>query len=132
VQRDRESRDAAGGGQVITSVDPGTTESALVKFDGKQVSYSAFLDNEDILQMAREGRIFTDSVAIEDIESFGMPVGKETFGTVRFIGRLQEALERHGIKTRLIGRKSVKVHLCGTTKAKDPNIAIADYALANP
>ncbi len=59
-------------------------------------------------------------VAIEMIASYGMPVGKEVFETVLWIGRFIEAVHPHPVA--LVYRKDVKMHLCGTTRAKDPNI----------
>ncbi|NII07239.1 hypothetical protein HBF25_12680 [Luteibacter anthropi] len=60
-------------------------------------------------------------VAIEMIASYGMPVGAEVFETVRWIGRFQQAC-RDPEAVRLIYRKDVKMHLCGTPRAKDANI----------
>lgn len=107
--------------QTVTAIDPGTEQSAILIYEGR-VRYAQILHNATLLDMARGNQGFTDLVAIEDIESFGMPVGRETFATVRFIGRLQEALERNGRLTRLIGRRHIKLHLCGTARAKDGNI----------
>lgn len=60
-------------------------------------------------------------VAIEMIESFGMAVGAETFRTCVEIGRLVERFSPLTEVT-LIGRKAVKLNLCGSARAKDANI----------
>lgn len=61
--------------------------------------------------------------AIEVVESFGMPVGREVFQTCEWIGRFREALGRE-FDLRL-GRKDVKRHLCGSLRAKDSNVRAA-------
>ncbi|MGM3268072.1 hypothetical protein ACS2UZ_27095, partial [Bacillus cereus group sp. BC255] len=77
--------------------------------------------NEEIFGLIVHGE--WDSVAIEMIASYGMPVGKEVFETCVWIGRFSERcnLVQNFMPT-LIYRKDVKIHLCGTTKAKDPHI----------
>jgi hypothetical protein len=59
--------------------------------------------------------------AIEMVASYGMPVGREVFETVRWIGRFQQAW-RDPETVRFVYRKDVKLHLCGSARAKDANI----------
>lgn len=73
-----------------------------------------FEANETVLASIRP----FDTVVIEGIESFGMAVGKEVFETVFWSGRFAE---KAGVFHRVF-RKQVKLHLCGSMKAKDPNI----------
>jgi hypothetical protein len=61
------------------------------------------------------------TVAIEMIASYGMPVGREVFETCVWIGRFQQALESPGT-AELVYRKDVKLHLCGSPRAKDGNV----------
>ena len=57
------------------------------------------------------------------VASYGMPVGKDIFETVKWIGRFEEAAATiWEVKTILIYRKDVKSYLCGSMKAKDSNI----------
>jgi len=58
--------------------------------------------------------------AIEWFESMGMNVGREVFETVCWIGRFQQIIGSGEV--RRITRREVKLHLCGTMRAKDPNI----------
>ena len=59
-------------------------------------------------------------IAIEMIASYGMAVGKEVFETCVWIGRFVQAA---GVdRVRLVYRKDVKLHLCGSPRAKDANI----------
>lgn len=60
-------------------------------------------------------------LALEMVASYGMSVGKDIFETVRWIGRLQQAY-RDPEAVMLIYRRDVKMHLCGSAKAKDGNI----------
>jgi hypothetical protein len=58
-------------------------------------------------------------VALEWIESYGMPVGKEVFQTVFQVGQISGWL---GGRVRLIPRRDVKMSLCGSCRAKDSNV----------
>ncbi len=55
---------------------------------------------------------------IEDIKSFGMPVGEKVFGTLRVIGRLQERLGNPV----MVFKREIQLHFCNTTRSKDANI----------
>lgn len=104
----------------MIAIDPGTEQSAHVCFDGKTVWDKGIVPNAELLRLARSGML-RGEVAIEMIACYGMPVGKETFETCLFIGQLREALWRVAT-VRLVYRKDVKIHLCGSMKAKDGNI----------
>lgn len=104
----------------VLALDPGTHETAIVVWDGATLHAKEFLRNEDLLALLISGDLLPyDSVAIEMIACYGMPVGKETFETCLWIGRF---IERAKKPVRLVYRKDVKIHLCGTTKAKDGNV----------
>lgn len=102
------------------AIDPGTVESAWCEFDGERVLSSAKEPNEQVLSRLRELPI--QPVAIEMVASYGMPVGREVFETVLWTGRFYEALRHNGLAPGLTYRLAVKIHLCGTAKAKDANI----------
>ncbi len=114
---------------IVLAVDPGNVNSAWVVFDSKRgVLFRNISANEDLLSMIRslQGRrmledTHIDRFAVEMVESFGMAVGKEVFETVYWIGRFSEAWQDDEHATRLY-RKQIKIHLCGTTQAKDPNV----------
>lgn len=103
---------------MILAIDPGTTASGYVLFAGGIAADSGVLENDRILEMART---WPGPLAVEMIASYGMPVGAEVFETVRWIGRFQQAYHDPDA-VRLIFRKDVKLHLCGTPRAKDANI----------
>jgi hypothetical protein len=105
----------------MLALDPGVAESGWCHFDGKRVISSGVLTNPNILDWFDSGGIADETLAIEMIASYGMPVGKEVFETCVWIGRFQQAW-RDPNAVRLIYRRDVKLHLCGNPRAKDANI----------
>jgi len=116
---------------VILAIDPGPERSAWLLFSGGRPDRFGIEPNATLLRRlhewhdeARLGELpFLDHVVIEKVEGFGMAVGAEVFETVFWSGRMAEAA--HPLPVDRIGRKAIKVALCGTTKAKDPNIRAA-------
>lgn len=107
----------------ILAIDPGTTRSAWLVWAGGSVHNHSIEPNEDLLARlrARRGAIgWADVVVIEKVESYGMPVGFEVFETVRWAGRFEEAL--HPTPVVLLPRMAVRMHLCGSPRARDPNV----------
>jgi hypothetical protein len=103
----------------ILAIDPGTTESGWVTFDGGVVKGSGIASNEEMLDIIRGSA--ARRLAIEMIASYGMAVGREVFETCVWIGRFKQAWYVPN-EVSLIYRKDVKLHLCGSPRAKDPNI----------
>jgi len=103
----------------ILAIDPGTAESGWVYFFGGKVVGAGVMPNDDVLAMIAGSA--ADILAIEMIASYGMAVGKEVFETCVWIGRFQQTW-RSPKSVRLVYRKDVKLHLCGTPRAKDGNI----------
>lgn len=100
----------------MIAIDPGPTESAICQIHDDMV-FASKVPNERLLDILS---IFTnEEMAIEMIASYGMPVGMEVFETCVWIGRF---IQCHGGLHRLIYRKDVKIHLCGSMKANDSNI----------
>jgi hypothetical protein len=107
----------------IFAIDPGTNESAIIAFNGTVPTMSKIATNEWVLNFLREiDNSEPQNVAIEMIASYGMAVGREVFETVLLIGRMIEICHSRAICVQLVYRREVKVHLCGTMKAKDPNV----------
>ena len=104
----------------LVAIDPGTTESAYVCYhEGRPVEY-AKVKNEDLIYMLTQFN--ADVMAIEMIASYGMPVGKTVFETCVWIGRFVQVWFGLHKKFHFVYRKDVKMHLCGTPRAKDSNI----------
>jgi hypothetical protein len=107
---------------LILAIDPGTTESGWVMCDSAGVLGSGVLPNLDLLDMiAATAPTSGKELAIEMIASYGMPVGREVFETCVWIGRFKQAWHSPD-DVLLVYRRDVKLHLCGTSKAKDPNV----------
>lgn len=106
----------------ILAIDPGPLTSGFVELsDGKPTDHG-IITNDQMLQRLR--MLWKDGhntrIAIEMISSYGMPVGREVFETCVFIGRCMEAARTQAVMR--ITRGEVKLHICGTLKAKDPHI----------
>ena len=102
----------------ILAIDPGTTECGWCTFDGT-LNASGVCSNDSMLSAVMVHG--ADLLAIEMVSSYGMPVGKEVFETVLWIGRFKQAW-RDPDDVRLVYRRDVKMHLCGSARAKDGNI----------
>ena len=102
---------------VYIGIDPGPEEHGVVWYDStaKRVVRSENLITTNLIPLLFD---FDGVVGCEWIESYGMTVGKSVFETCLEIGRLVDAPKQ----LRLIPRRLVKLHLCGTMRAKDPNI----------
>ena len=108
--------------KTILAIDPGTYKSAWVIFDGETVE-GGIVANDDMLDVIRGGPE-SGVLAIEKIESYGMAVGEDTFETCFWSGRFAETWYNAytGGEVCRIGRKAIKLHLCGSARAKDPNV----------
>lgn len=104
----------------ILAIDPGSTESALVLWDGSQILDHRKEPNEDIISHII--LLKYDVLAIEAIASYGMPVGKEVFDTCIWTGRYIQTAVNHQRPYELIPRREVKLHLCNSVRAKDANV----------
>ena len=107
---------------MILGIDPGHVQTAYVVYqpEFQSILYHGILPNEQFLyEEIPQHRDLGSVAAIEMIAGYGMPVGKEVFETCVFIGRLWECLK---IPRTFFYRKDIKLHLCGTNRAKDANI----------
>ena len=105
------------GDRYIFAIDPGSEKSAFVLYDShdKVILEKGIEENEDIMELVVSYDY--NILAIEMIASYGMPVGKEVFQTCVWIGRFDPNQQ-----AQLVYRKDVKMHLCGSMRAKDANI----------
>lgn len=103
----------------ILAIDPGTEQSGWCLYIGSRVVDSGVSDNAALLRnLVLKG---ADHLVLEMVASYGMPVGREVFETVRWIGRFQQAWLLPD-QVEFAYRKDVKLHLCGSLRAKDSNI----------
>jgi hypothetical protein len=139
----------------LLAIDPGTDSSGYVIWDGHSILEKGFVDNSTLLDMLRHypvelcGKQYRDNVcamqseqgnknggriqvAVEMIQSFGMPVGRETFSTCLVVGRVIEICHTKTMPCLLIFRQDVKQYLCHSARAKDSNIRQAIIDLLGP
>lgn len=108
---------------IVLGIDPGTTQSAYVRFDCSEENSEArmpwplldfgIIPNEEMGTIIDPQTTF-DAFAIEMIESFGKPVGREVFQTCTWIGAFEEQCRTYkpGIPMRRYSRHQVKMHHC--------------------
>lgn len=117
--------------QLVLAIDPGPETSGWVLFDGERVvAGEPQLENHRVLQLWTTAAPYLFEhglrstrellVAMEWITSYGMAVGASVFETCFWAGRIAEALG--GDDVQRIARANVKLHLCGSRRAKDTNI----------
>ena len=106
---------------LVLAIDPGPTDSAWVLVDGPTVRDHAIVANVELVRDLRDGNLveLADAVVLEQVESFGMAVGKEVFDTVWWAGRFFERSRGKGV---MLARRTVKLHLCQTVRATDATI----------
>lgn len=107
----------------LYALDPGTDQSAfLAIYPGGEVAGGMWV-NADLVRQFQDGAYSFGHLVIEEIESYGMPVGREVFQTVFWAGRFAQAWACPGqYSWSLLPRKAVKLTLCGSPRAKDANI----------
>lgn len=111
----------------ILGIDPGPSKSAYLiwNYHNNYIISMGIKDNRELLSILRD-RDFNLSEplipVVEMIASYGMPVGKEIFETVLLIGRIIEIYDCQNLQSNLVYRKDIKLHLCGSVRAKDGNI----------
>ena len=124
----------------VLAIDPGNTHSgyALIDADTCKPLEVGKIPNEQLLEALLDwcvgdinadpdGGPDVDHIAIEMVASYGMAVGKEVFETCVWIGRYAQLADVYAtaVPCDLVYRRDVKLHHCGTVKAKDSNIAQA-------
>jgi len=113
----------------VLAIDPGPEQSAFVLY--RSSASDAYVidhgkgDNPVVLRMLAGSfsAFMADALVIEQIASYGMPVGREVFDTVHWAGRFYQKAQDEGW-TRLyqLPRLTVKLHLCQSPRATDATI----------
>lgn len=107
----------------ILGIDPGTTESGWVIYDTENHSIinNGIWDNEKVLYSISV--FYFDVLSIEMVASYGMPVGKETFETVYWIGRFCEGANVTGRQYfRYYKKTDINPAICFNSNVKDAMI----------
>ena len=108
----------------ILAIDPGSTESAwcLIDYDTRKPLHFNKEPNEAVRKFLTQTS--ADTLAVEMVASYGMPVGAEVFETCVWIGRFIEASDDNPwiFRRDRCFRQPVKLHHCHDSRAKDSNI----------
>lgn len=115
---------------MIIGVDPGTETSGVVHIQlvMNRVMFSESEQPNSLVKMnILNPSKHVAAIVCEWIEHYGKDIhpGAETFHTCRWIGRFEEAAYQAGLPFRLVTRREVKLHLCGTARADDAAIRTA-------
>ena len=110
----------------ILAIDPGTNKSGwcLIEDDGKVQDFG-WSENEAVqLRALNLMGVTFETMLIEDISNYGMAVGRDTFDTVKWIGRFDTKSN-----ATYITRPTIKAALCNSVKATDANVrqAVIDW-----
>lgn len=119
-------------GLKLMAIDPGYTKSAWVSFSAGQIVAGAIRENEKLLPFFADAGADGGYLAIEDIQSYGMAVGREVFDTCVWIGRFIQAWGGSSDHWDRVPRREAKLRLCGNSRAKDANIRQALLDLYGP
>ena len=105
----------------ILGIDPGPQECGVCWLvDGEPISPAVAMTHALLAYLSG---MRTDSfVVIEKIECYGMAVGATIFDTAYVIGRMLQILDDRSMPWVLMPRRDVKLHLCGSARAKDANV----------
>ena len=122
---------------IVLGIDPGTTESGWVVYhrERRELLSCGLDDNWEMIHRIRwwdfrrirsgdELYVIPDWIVVERIRSYGMAVGQSVFDTCEFAGRFLQEAEAGLPRDQCcrMFRGDVKMHLCGTGRAKDSNV----------
>lgn len=114
--------------RVMLAIDPGSELTAYVVWNGASIEDKGKVPNKVMLSVMTSFALNHPGgeCVIEQIAHYGtgMPAGRTVFDTCIWIGRYVQTwadLNRNQ-EPRLIERRKVKMHLCGSARAKDGNI----------
>ena len=112
---------------IVYGIDPGTYKSALVGIDENYKVVKKIYDDNQVIEKFLEEEEGDVEVAVEFVQSYGMAVGRETFITVRWVGRFERAYDNgqkfYRDKFFYYARPTVRAHICsGVSRVKDKHI----------
>src|SRR3990167_5377382 len=107
----------------ILAIDPGTTQSAWVLFDGA-IRGKGIESNRSMLGViqAMIRPTVVDLVAVEFVQCYGMAVGREVYETCWWAGMFGREAENLGFSVKRFGRPTVKSWVTGKGRAKDSDV----------
>lgn len=114
----------------ILGLDPGPDDTAAVIFDAGKIEFAGVTSSEYLASTLP--LLDYDVIACEHLQCMGMAVGKEVFETAYWIGHFRAVAQAIEKPFHRIYRNEEKMTLCGTMKAKDPNIRQALIDMLGP
>jgi hypothetical protein len=118
---------------VIICFDPGNdlTGWCVYSVEDKVLFYKNKEDNLKVIEKFKEffQKYNILQVGIEYPSSYGMSVGQSLYDTCTFVGILIQISKDNNINPELVFRKSVKMFLCNSVRAKDAevNLRVREY-----
>lgn len=106
--------------KTLICIDQGPTHSGVVELREREIKFAEVMPNELVRPYIEHSS--AGMVVCEQIECFGMPVGREVFESVQWMGRFEELALGSGKDFASVPRRQVKMHLCNSVRAKDPHI----------
>lgn len=113
---------------IFVAIDPGPEKSAQCIFNSITMRPLDFRTEPTHQLISSLESWEIDSVICEMVASYGMPVGDSIFNTCVAIGEMKHACtlkksyRKKGLPFATLTRGAVKLHLCGTKRAKDANV----------
>lgn len=96
----------------ILAIDPGTTQSAIVRWNGTEILNGYKRDNNSVMDWLPVAyRLAAEpcrNLYIEQIASYGLPVGREVFDTCVWVGRFMQSWIEMGGQVKLVLRGNIK------------------------
>lgn len=116
----------------ILAIDPGNEQSAfcLCSPNLKPLHFGKYRNRhgdefiKELISAIKEENLRASDmvIVIENIESFGMPVGRTVLDTCIYIGELKREFEGRGYPVEYVFRHEEKMAICHSPKANDATI----------
>lgn len=103
----------------ILAIDPGSSKSAYVYFQDS-VLFSGIINNSEIFDLIKN--YYFKLILLEDIISYGRPIGESVLDTCKFIGGIQYLCAFLHKDLKLYSRKEIKKILFGKIIGNDREI----------
>jgi hypothetical protein len=110
----------------LIAIDPGPVSSGVCLIDAETYNpiKAIKIENVMVMEILAPHIHGNTLVVIEMVAHYGtgMPAGKDVFETCIWIGRFIEQFTQKYLVVETLPRKSVKMNLCNSVRAKDSNI----------
>ena len=109
----------------LIAIDPGPVNSgvSIIEAETYRPILAGKFDNESVMEIVAD-HVSESRVVIEMVGHYGtgMPAGKDVFETCILIGRFIEIFLQAGLVVETMPRRTAKLNLCGSMRAKDSNV----------